>query len=64
MELTPERITIIGGLLAILAAGYKRVWVWGRDFLEEREEKEEWKSMALGLLKTNEKVVDKVAKDA
>lgn len=39
--LTPERLTIIGMLLGIIAAGARKVWVWGYQLVESELRKKE-----------------------
>lgn len=34
MDVTPERVTIIGGLLALFGLGKAGVWSWGREIIE------------------------------
>lgn len=59
MELTPERITIIGFLLGIISAGAKKIWVWGYQLKEANERAQKWESIALRLLKVTEKIAEK-----
>lgn len=60
-------------LIAILVAGWKRIWVWGYHFDEmvrqkdalidyERKEKEEWRQLAWGTHKLTERTVTLAAK--
>lgn len=40
-----------GGVIAlclfILWAGHRRHWVWGRDFIDMKEERDNWRKLAL-----------------
>jgi hypothetical protein len=44
---TVARLGALGFALIVIFAGARGVWVWGWLYRQERDEKEEWKRLAL-----------------
>lgn len=40
-------LTVAGVLLAIIVAGYKRLWVWGWQYSEVQKDRDFWREAAL-----------------
>lgn len=65
--LAPEQITIISLLLALGAAGMKKLWVFGwtyadkvKDLLDMTEDRNFWRDTALESMGHTDKALDKV----
>lgn len=57
--LTPEKITIITGMLLILGAGYKEIWVWGKHYQRELERANRLESLVYQLAGITGKLVER-----
>lgn len=48
MDVTPERISIVTGLLALFTAGKMKIWIWGHQLeelkLSHERERKQWET--------------------
>jgi hypothetical protein len=58
-ELTPRDIGIVAGVVIILIAGSRGIWVWGYLYKRELERADRLETMLYQLLGVTKKLVDK-----
>jgi hypothetical protein len=58
MEFSPEQIGMVAGLILILSAGAKGIWVWGWHYQEVKKERDELLALAMSGTILAEKSVD------
>jgi hypothetical protein len=46
-EIGPQRLTLIGAMLIVIVAGYKRLWVWGWQYDEMTKDRDFWRTAAI-----------------
>ena len=49
-QIDPETLGVVGILLLILVAGYKRYWVWGVELTTMEKDRDWWRNAALTAL--------------
>lgn len=55
-----RNITIVGGVLFILWAGYREIWVWGRQLREVKRERDELRELLYHTTRTARKAANKL----
>lgn len=53
-----ERVSIVALVIAILGAGFKKLWVWGYQLSDMTADRDFWRDAALKTMRVAEKSVD------